>query len=72
MEEQGVVSKADRVGRRAGPVAEHCRDDRRLAPLRTPLFNGQSVEVITATGAHTNPAWLNFVTTAGRVLRLAV
>jgi RelA/SpoT family (p)ppGpp synthetase len=37
--------------------------DRRLAPLRTPLFNGQSVEVITATGAHPNPAWLNFVTT---------
>jgi len=38
--------------------------DRRLAPLRTPLFNGQTVEVITATGAHPNPAWLNFVTTA--------
>jgi len=38
--------------------------DRRLAPLRTPLLNGQTVEVITATGAHPNPAWLNFVTTA--------
>ena len=38
--------------------------DRRLAPLRTPLFNGQTVEVITATGAHPNPAWLNFVSTA--------
>jgi len=38
--------------------------DRRLAPLRTPLLNGQSVEVITATGAHPNPSWLNFVTTA--------
>jgi len=38
--------------------------DRRLAPLRTPLFNGQSVEIITATGAHPNPAWLNFVSTA--------
>jgi len=37
--------------------------DRRLAPLRTPLLNGQTVEVITATGAHPNPAWLNFVTT---------
>ena len=33
-------------------------------PLRTPLLNGQTVEVITATGAHPNPAWLNFVTTA--------
>ncbi|HHH44125.1 MAG TPA: bifunctional GTP diphosphokinase/guanosine-3',5'-bis pyrophosphate 3'-pyrophosphohydrolase [Gammaproteobacteria bacterium] len=38
--------------------------DRRLAPLRTPLLNGQTVEVITATGAHPNPAWLNFVTPA--------
>ena len=38
--------------------------DRRLAPLRTPLLNGQTVEIITATGAHPNPAWLNFVTTA--------
>ena len=38
--------------------------DRRLAPLRSPLLNGQTVEVITATGAHPNPAWLNFVSTA--------
>ncbi|MEE9342267.1 MAG: bifunctional GTP diphosphokinase/guanosine-3',5'-bis pyrophosphate 3'-pyrophosphohydrolase [Gammaproteobacteria bacterium] len=38
--------------------------DRRLAPLRTPLLNGQTVEVVTAHGAHPNPAWLNFVTTA--------
>ncbi len=38
--------------------------DRRLSPLRTPLLNGQTVEVITATGAHPNPAWLNFVATA--------
>ncbi len=37
--------------------------DRRLSPLRTPLFNGQTVEVITAPGAHPNPAWLNFVVT---------
>ncbi len=38
--------------------------DRHLAPLRTPLLNGQTVEVITAAGAHPNPAWLNFVATA--------
>ncbi len=38
--------------------------DRRLAPLRTRLANGQSVEVITAAGAHPNPAWLNFVSSA--------
>ncbi len=37
--------------------------DRRLSPLRTPLFNGQTVEIITAPGAHPNPTWLNFVVT---------
>lgn len=35
--------------------------DRQLAPLSTPLENGQTVEVITATGARPNPAWLDFV-----------
>ncbi|OOZ42310.1 bifunctional GTP diphosphokinase/guanosine-3',5'-bis(diphosphate) 3'-diphosphatase [Solemya pervernicosa gill symbiont] len=39
------------------------RIDRRLVPLRTALLNGQTVEVITAPGAHPNPAWLNFVFT---------
>ncbi len=38
--------------------------DRRLAPLRTPLRNGQTIEVITAKGATPNPAWVNFVVTA--------
>src|SRR5690349_10237449 len=38
--------------------------DRRLAPLRTPLRNGQTVEVITAKGATPNPSWVNFVVTA--------
>jgi guanosine-3',5'-bis(diphosphate) 3'-pyrophosphohydrolase len=38
--------------------------DRRLAPLRTALRNGQTVEVVTAKGAMPNPAWMNFVVTA--------
>ena len=38
--------------------------DRRLVPLRTQLENGQTVEVITAKGAHPNPNWVNFVATA--------
>jgi (p)ppGpp synthase/HD superfamily hydrolase len=33
-------------------------------PLRTPLRNGQTVEIITAKGATPNPAWMNFVVTA--------
>ena len=38
--------------------------DRRLVPLRTPLRNGQTVEIITAQGAAPNPAWVNFVVSA--------
>ncbi|MCP1727973.1 RelA/SpoT family (p)ppGpp synthetase [Natronospira proteinivora] len=38
--------------------------DRRLAPLRTRLVNGQTVEIITADNARPNPAWLNFVVSA--------
>ncbi|MEO8445435.1 MAG: ACT domain-containing protein, partial [Gammaproteobacteria bacterium] len=37
---------------------------RRLVPLRTQVESGQTVEVITAKGAHPNPAWVNFVATA--------
>jgi RelA/SpoT family (p)ppGpp synthetase len=37
--------------------------DRRLAPLSTPLTNGQQVEIITSVGARPNPAWLSFVIT---------
>lgn len=37
--------------------------DRQLAPLSTLLFNGQTVEIITAANARPNPAWLDFVVT---------
>ena len=38
--------------------------DRRLVPLRTPLTNGETVEIITSRGAKPNPNWLTFVRTA--------
>ena len=38
--------------------------DRRPVPLRTPLQNGQTVDIVTARGARPNPAWINFVVTA--------
>jgi len=38
--------------------------DRRLAPLRTELMNGQTVEIISAPGARPNPVWLDFVVSA--------
>jgi RelA/SpoT family (p)ppGpp synthetase len=48
-------------------IGNHCvaaKVDRRLVPLRTPLRNGQAIEIITAKGATPNPAWVNFVVTA--------
>ncbi len=48
-------------------VGYHCvavKIDRRLMPLRTELYNGQTVEIITSRGAQPNPAWLDFVITA--------
>jgi len=39
------------------------RIDRRMAPLRTPLRSGQTVEIITAPRAMPNAGWLNFVVT---------
>lgn len=47
-------------------IGNHCvaaKVNRRLVPLSLPLTNGQTVEVITAPGAHPSPAWLNFVVT---------
>ncbi len=37
--------------------------DRRLVPLSSRLSSGQTIEIITADGAHPNPAWLSFVVT---------
>ena len=47
-------------------VGNHCaaaRIDRQLVPLRSRLYNGQTVEVITSPGSSPSPAWLNFVVT---------
>ena len=38
--------------------------DRNLVPLRTPLENSQTVEIVTSKGAKPNPNWLTFVRTA--------
>ncbi len=37
---------------------------RHLVPLSTQLETGQTVEIITASTSHPNPAWLNYVNTA--------
>lgn len=38
--------------------------NRRLSPLSSRLSNGQVIEIITASGARPNPAWLDFITTS--------
>ena len=41
-----------------------CKLDHRFAPLNTPLYSGQTVEIVTSAGARPNPSWLNYVVTA--------
>jgi len=38
--------------------------NRGLVPLRTPLQNGQTVEIVTSRGGKPNPTWLTFVRSA--------
>jgi len=47
-----------------GNTCVAARIDRRLAPLSTPLQNGQYVEIVASKHARPNAAWLNFVVTA--------
>jgi guanosine-3',5'-bis(diphosphate) 3'-pyrophosphohydrolase len=47
-----------------GNACVAARVDRRLAPLRTTLRSGQTVEIINAPKARPNPAWLNFIVTS--------
>jgi GTP diphosphokinase / guanosine-3',5'-bis(diphosphate) 3'-diphosphatase len=47
-----------------GNTCTGTRINRRLAPLGTRLYSGQSVEIITSPNARPNPGWLKFVTTA--------
>ncbi len=37
--------------------------DHTFSPLNTPLYSGQTVEIITSPTARPNPAWLNYVVT---------
>src|SRR5437868_4310758 len=59
-----VVDFAYAVHTDVGNRCVAAKVDRRLTPLRTPLRNGQTVEIITAKGAMPDPSWVNFVVTA--------
>jgi RelA/SpoT family (p)ppGpp synthetase len=58
-----VVDFAYAIHSDVGNTCVAARIDRRLAPLRTVLRSGQTVEIINAPGAVPNAAWLNFVVT---------
>ena len=47
-----------------GSHAVAARVDRKLAPLRTKLVSGQTVEIITAPSAQPHPQWLEWVVSA--------
>jgi RelA/SpoT family (p)ppGpp synthetase len=59
-----VVDFAYAVHTDIGNTCIAAKIDRQLVPLRTQLKNGQTVEIITADGAHPSPAWLGFVVSA--------
>jgi RelA/SpoT family (p)ppGpp synthetase len=59
-----VVDFAYAVHTDVGNRCVAAKVDRRLAPLRTVVRNGQTVQIITAKGASPNPSWVNFVVTA--------
>ena len=58
-----VIDFAYAVHSDVGNHTVAARVDRHLVPLRTRLYSGQTVEVITSETANPSAAWLNFVVT---------
>ncbi len=58
-----VIDFAYAVHTDVGNQCVAARIDRRMVPLRTRLYSGQTVEVITSPNGHPSPYWLNFVVT---------
>jgi len=59
-----VIDFAYAVHTDVGNTCIAAKVDRQLVPLRTQLRSGQTVEIVTAEGAHPSPAWLSFVVSA--------
>ena len=58
-----VIDFAYAVHTDVGNQCVAARIDRHMVPLRSRLFSGQTVEVITSPNGNPSPAWLNFVVT---------
>jgi RelA/SpoT family (p)ppGpp synthetase len=59
-----VIDFAYAVHTDIGNTCIAAKINRQLVPLRSVLHNGQTVEIVTADGAHPSPAWLSFVVSA--------
>ncbi len=59
-----VIDFAYAVHTDIGNTCIAAKINRQLVPLRSVLHNGQTVEIVTAEGAHPSPAWLSFVVSA--------
>ncbi|MCP4997057.1 MAG: bifunctional GTP diphosphokinase/guanosine-3',5'-bis pyrophosphate 3'-pyrophosphohydrolase [Gammaproteobacteria bacterium] len=59
-----VIDFAYAVHTDVGNQCVAARLDRRMVPLRTKLYSGQTVDVITSKSGRPNPGWLNFAVTS--------
>jgi guanosine-3',5'-bis(diphosphate) 3'-pyrophosphohydrolase len=59
-----VIDFAYAVHTDIGDTCIAAKINRQLVPLRSTLHNGQTVEIVTAEGAHPSPVWLSFVVSA--------
>ena len=59
-----AVDLAYAVHTDVGNTCVAAKIDHSFVPLNTPLYSGQTVEIVTSPMAQPNPAWLNYVVTA--------
>jgi guanosine-3',5'-bis(diphosphate) 3'-pyrophosphohydrolase len=59
-----VVDFAYAVHSDVGNTCVAARIDNRMSPLSNPLYNGQTIEIISSDASRPHPSWLDFVITA--------
>jgi GTP pyrophosphokinase len=59
-----VVDFAYAVHTDVGNTCVAARIDNRMSPLSNPLYNGQTIEIISSDASRPHPSWLDFVITA--------
>ncbi|MCZ6797861.1 MAG: RelA/SpoT family protein, partial [Gammaproteobacteria bacterium] len=59
-----VVDFAYAVHTDVGNTCVAARIDTRMSPLSNPLYNGQTIEIISSDASRPHPSWLDFVITA--------